>query len=287
MVVGHSLGGVLLRAALNSLPPAVRRPRHLFLLGSPVQPSRFAQKLGANPVYRGLAGDCGHRLGGRSPRTGPGQRTGQFPCCIFTVRTIRGLRMPAVWVLRFRLRVPAYRIRQWRQPFPRAPCETAAIRLRRRRSTAKLAPISHDCRSTEIAGTAQKLHCGDLPAPDTAGQGPHRTGKPWWGQRPGSSKPIRKSGSSSPVSRYLARFKKSVALLPRKIDRVDGRDLELDYGSQSSAIIMQIPRQRAARAPAVLPVPLTRRDFSVRSRNSFSRDSPRLERVDLDASKAT
>lgn len=76
-------------------------------------------------------------------------------------------------------------------------------------------------------------------------------------------------------------------MLPRKIDRVDGRDLELDYGSQSSAIIMQIPRQRAARAPAVLPVPLTRRDFSVRSRNSFSRDSPRLERVDLDASKAT
>ena len=63
VVVGHSLGGVLLRAALSSLPPAVRRPRHLFLLGSPVQPSRFAQKLGANPVYRGLAGDCGQLLG--------------------------------------------------------------------------------------------------------------------------------------------------------------------------------------------------------------------------------
>jgi len=63
VVVGHSLGGVLLRAALTSLPQAVRRPRHLFLLGSPVQPSRIAQKLGANPVYRGLAGDCGQLLG--------------------------------------------------------------------------------------------------------------------------------------------------------------------------------------------------------------------------------
>jgi len=62
-VVGHSLGGVLLRAALNSLPSAVRQPRHLFLLGSPVQPSRIAQWLGANPVYRGLAGDCGQLLG--------------------------------------------------------------------------------------------------------------------------------------------------------------------------------------------------------------------------------
>lgn len=63
VVVGHSLGGVLLRAALSSLPQAVRRPRHLFLLGSPVQPSRIAQKLGSNPVYRGLAGDCGQLLG--------------------------------------------------------------------------------------------------------------------------------------------------------------------------------------------------------------------------------
>jgi pimeloyl-ACP methyl ester carboxylesterase len=63
VVVGHSLGGVLLRAALSSLPQAVRRPRHLFLLGSPVQASRIAQRLGANPVYRGLAGDCGQLLG--------------------------------------------------------------------------------------------------------------------------------------------------------------------------------------------------------------------------------
>ena len=62
-VVGHSLGGVLLRAALNSLPAAVRRPRHLFLLGSPVQPSCIAQRLGANPLFRGLAGDCGQLLG--------------------------------------------------------------------------------------------------------------------------------------------------------------------------------------------------------------------------------
>jgi pimeloyl-ACP methyl ester carboxylesterase len=94
VVVGHSLGGVLLRAALNSLPPADRRPRHLFLLGSPVQPSRFAQKLGANSVYRGLAGDCGQLLGStaRMREIGPmavpttaivGRRSLPWPAAIF------------------------------------------------------------------------------------------------------------------------------------------------------------------------------------------------------------
>jgi len=91
VVVGHSLGGVLLRAALNRLPPAVRRPRHLFLLGSPVQPSRIAQKLGANPVYRGLAGDCGQLLGSTA-------RMGEIPPLAVPTTAIvgrRGLPWPA------------------------------------------------------------------------------------------------------------------------------------------------------------------------------------------------
>ena len=91
VVVGHSLGGVLLRAALNSLPPAVQPPRHLFLLGSPVQPSRFAQKLGANPVYRGLAGDCGQLLGSTA-------RMGEIgPMAVPTTAIVgrRGLPWPA------------------------------------------------------------------------------------------------------------------------------------------------------------------------------------------------
>jgi pimeloyl-ACP methyl ester carboxylesterase len=41
IVIGHSLGGVLLRAALNSLPATAIRPHHVFLLGSPVHPPRL------------------------------------------------------------------------------------------------------------------------------------------------------------------------------------------------------------------------------------------------------
>jgi pimeloyl-ACP methyl ester carboxylesterase len=63
VVVGHSLGGVLLRLALRSLPPTTRPPRHLFLLGSPVQVSSIAARLGPNPMYRLLTGDCGRMLG--------------------------------------------------------------------------------------------------------------------------------------------------------------------------------------------------------------------------------
>lgn len=67
VLIGHSLGGVLLRAAINALPPEVRRPKHLFLLASPIQPSRLAQRLARNPVYRVVTGDCGQMLAS-SPR---------------------------------------------------------------------------------------------------------------------------------------------------------------------------------------------------------------------------
>lgn len=63
VVIGHSLGGVLLRAAIDSLPADVRKPCHLFLLASPVSPSRIAAKLRSNYVFRALAGDCGQLLG--------------------------------------------------------------------------------------------------------------------------------------------------------------------------------------------------------------------------------
>lgn len=62
VLVGHSLGGVLLRAALASLPPNVRRPRRLFLLASPIRPSRLAQRLSSNLLYRAITGDCGQLL---------------------------------------------------------------------------------------------------------------------------------------------------------------------------------------------------------------------------------
>jgi pimeloyl-ACP methyl ester carboxylesterase len=63
ILIGHSLGGVLIRAALAGLHADVPRPRHLFLLGSPVQPSRLARRLRFNPILRALTRDCGQLLG--------------------------------------------------------------------------------------------------------------------------------------------------------------------------------------------------------------------------------
>jgi len=62
VLIGHSLGGVLLRAAVASLPAGTRRPRRIFLLGSPIKPARLAQKLQRNWIFRVLAGDCGQLL---------------------------------------------------------------------------------------------------------------------------------------------------------------------------------------------------------------------------------
>jgi hypothetical protein len=63
VLVGHSLGGVLLREALRIAPATVRAPQRLFLLGSPVQVSSIAARMGRNPLYRLLTGDCGRMLG--------------------------------------------------------------------------------------------------------------------------------------------------------------------------------------------------------------------------------
>lgn len=65
ILVGHSLGGVLIRAALNALPEHVERPRHVFLLGSPIQTSRLAVRLKNNLVYQAFTGDCGQLLASR------------------------------------------------------------------------------------------------------------------------------------------------------------------------------------------------------------------------------
>lgn len=63
VVVGHSLGGVLLRAALAELPTGTRRPKMLFLLGSPVLPSRLAMRLGSIALFRIVTRDSGRTLG--------------------------------------------------------------------------------------------------------------------------------------------------------------------------------------------------------------------------------
>ncbi len=63
VVIGHSLGGVLLREAIHRLPAGVRRPRHVFLVGSPVHPARLARYLRDWLAFRLLTRDCGQLLG--------------------------------------------------------------------------------------------------------------------------------------------------------------------------------------------------------------------------------
>jgi pimeloyl-ACP methyl ester carboxylesterase len=63
VVIGHSLGGVLLRAALAELPPGTPMPKMLFLLGSPVLPSRLAMRLRVNVLFRTITRDSGYLLG--------------------------------------------------------------------------------------------------------------------------------------------------------------------------------------------------------------------------------
>ena len=65
LVIGHSLGGVLLRSVLNTLPEGTKRPQQVFLLGSPIQPSRLATQLKDNIIYRTSFGDCGQLLGSK------------------------------------------------------------------------------------------------------------------------------------------------------------------------------------------------------------------------------
>jgi len=91
VVVAHSLGGVLLRGALAQLPEVTPRPRLVFLLGSPVQASRWARRLQDRLWYRVLTGDCGQLLASpeRMAAIGP-----VFGPCLSLVGT-RGL--SGVW----------------------------------------------------------------------------------------------------------------------------------------------------------------------------------------------
>lgn len=57
--VGHSLGGLLLRAATAQLP---HPPARLVMLGTPNKSPRWARAMAANPVYRAVTGDAGQLL---------------------------------------------------------------------------------------------------------------------------------------------------------------------------------------------------------------------------------
>lgn len=78
VVAGHSLGGVLLRAALARLPADVAQPEHVFLIGSPISASRLAVKLKSRLIFKLLAGDCGQMLA--SPERMAAVPALQLPC---------------------------------------------------------------------------------------------------------------------------------------------------------------------------------------------------------------
>ena len=59
-VIGHSLGGILLRSALHGMSGTP--PRHFVMLGTPNQPPRLARMLGVSVAYRWLMGECGTKL---------------------------------------------------------------------------------------------------------------------------------------------------------------------------------------------------------------------------------
>jgi hypothetical protein len=62
VVVGHSLGGLLLRAAIAGLATELPRPRHLFMLATPNQSPRLARRFQHNLAYRLFTGDAGQLL---------------------------------------------------------------------------------------------------------------------------------------------------------------------------------------------------------------------------------
>ena len=60
--MGHSLGGVLLRLAIDRLPADARRPDRLVLVGSPQGVPRLARRFSTWPIYRLISGEAGQML---------------------------------------------------------------------------------------------------------------------------------------------------------------------------------------------------------------------------------
>ena len=58
-LVGHSLGGLVARAAAARAGVEGWTPHRLALIGSPASGAALADRLQANPLYRRLTGDCG------------------------------------------------------------------------------------------------------------------------------------------------------------------------------------------------------------------------------------
>jgi hypothetical protein len=62
VVIGHSLGGLLVRAALARDSSSLKSPGHLIMLGTPNQPPRLARRYRRLWPYRWINGECGQLL---------------------------------------------------------------------------------------------------------------------------------------------------------------------------------------------------------------------------------
>ncbi|MEL4181449.1 esterase/lipase family protein [Roseateles sp. PN1] len=89
-LIGYSFGGVLLRAALQQAGPALRQPRHLFLLGSPLRASKLSKSFSRCIAYRMLTGDCG-QVAASARRMNAISRPDVPTTCIVGTKSIAGL----------------------------------------------------------------------------------------------------------------------------------------------------------------------------------------------------
>lgn len=62
LVIGHSLGGLLLRAAIADLAPEMPRPRRVVMIGTPNQSPRLARYFLGAFWFRAINGDAGRML---------------------------------------------------------------------------------------------------------------------------------------------------------------------------------------------------------------------------------
>lgn len=91
-VIGHSLGGVLLREALIELAdklPGFRSPCHLFLLGSPISPTSVNHYLSRYRLYKWLSGECGQLVASEAAMAAIGLPR-LSTTCVAGTRGVRG-----------------------------------------------------------------------------------------------------------------------------------------------------------------------------------------------------
>jgi hypothetical protein len=70
IAIGHSLGGLLLRIAVATMPPGTPRPRRIIMLATPNHSPRLARTFRTWWWYRALNGDAGQWLANEAFFTG-------------------------------------------------------------------------------------------------------------------------------------------------------------------------------------------------------------------------